>query len=200
VNPSAGSVGSLPRGLAQLLLPLENAQRDKRPPGVRGGEAGYALTELLVVASLLVIVLGAILMLGDTSQRVAPKETERANVIREAQVGLHRMTRELRHAYEDVAVTGSTMAADVLAQDGVSYDCSRPHPTNSDYTRCVRYVNGVAGDVVVDRVLNGDAVFTLTPPDYVRAVVEVSAAGDLRHGYDHRILLEDGFYMRNLDG
>jgi type II secretory pathway pseudopilin PulG len=186
--------------LAQLLLPLENAHRDKRSPGVRRGEAGYALIELLVVASLLVIVLGAILTLGETSQRVAPKESERANVIREAQVGLHRMTRELRHAYEDVAVTPSTMAADVLGRDGVSYDCSQPHPTNANYTRCLRYVNGVGGEVVIDRVLNGDAVFTLTPPDYVHATVEVNAGGDLKNGYDHPILLEDGFYMRNLDG
>ena len=130
---------------------------------------------------------------------MAPKETERAHVIREAQVGMHRMTRELRHAYQNVSVTGSTVQADVLSQDGVSYDCNQPHPTNPAYTRCLRYVGGAGGEVVVDRVLNGDAVFTLTPPDYVRAVVEVNAGGDLKNGYDHPIPLEDGFYMRNLD-
>jgi hypothetical protein len=195
--------------LAQLLLPLEHAHRDKRPPRARGGEAGYALTELLITTSLLVIVLGAVLTLGETSQRVAPKETERAHVIREAQTGLHRMTRELRHAYDSdpdpdqdsLVVTPSTVHADVIGlDDPVSYDCNQPHPTNPSYTRCLRYVNGVGGEVVVDRVLNGDAVFTLTPPDYVRAVVEVGAGGDLKNGYDYPILLEDGFYMRNLDG
>jgi hypothetical protein len=54
--------------------------------------------------------------------------------------------------------------------------------------------------VVIDRVLNGAAVFSLTPPDYVGATVEVAARGGLEDGHDHRIILEDGFYMRNLDG
>jgi hypothetical protein len=53
---------------------------------------------------------------------------------------------------------------------------------------------------VIDRVLNGAAVFSLTPPDYVGAIVEVAARGGLEDGHDHRIILQDGFYMRNLDG
>jgi hypothetical protein len=165
-----------------------------------------------VVTSLLAIVLGAVLTLGETSQRIAPRESERAQVIREAQVGLHRMTRELRHAYDadpdpavvSLSVTPSTVVADVIAPSGpradVSYDCNQPHPTNPDYTRCLRYVNGTGGEVIVDRVLNGDAVFTFTSPDYVRVEIEVAAAGDLKNGYAHPILLEDGFYMRNLNG
>jgi hypothetical protein len=43
-------------------------------------------------------------------------------------------------------------------------------------------------------------VFALAAPDYVGAKVEVAARGDLKNGYEHRIVLEDGFYMRNLDG
>jgi type II secretory pathway pseudopilin PulG len=203
-----------------VLQPRDNAQRDQRPPAARGGgEAGYALTELLVVTSLLVIVLGAILTLGETSQRIAPKESERANVIREAQVGLHRMTRELRHAYGGVDssggldVPGPRVEAQVLMASGtqtVTYECDVPHPTDSAYTRCMRYVGtSTDGELVVDRVLNGNSVFEIknldaasgdTRPDYVRAVVEVGARGDLQSGYDHRVVLDDGFYMRNLDG
>jgi hypothetical protein len=172
------------------------------------GEDGYGLIELMVVASLLVIVLGAILALAETTQRIAPKETERAHVIRDAQVGLHRMTRELRHAYLAPTVTGSTIQASVLGAGGgtktVSYQCNQAHPTDSAYTRCLRYVlsggTWTGGEVIVDRVLNGSTVFTLTPPDYVRAAVEVSARGDRREGHTHRVVLEDGFYMRNLDG
>jgi Tfp pilus assembly protein PilX len=162
----------------------------------------------MVVASLLVIVLSAILALGETTQRIAPKESERAHVIREAQVGLHRMTRELRHAYQAPTVSGSAMQANVLGTNGatatVRYDCDEAHPTDLTYTQCVRQVfssgSWSAEELVIDRVLNGTTVFDLTPPDYVSATVEVAARGDLNDGYDHRVILEDGFYMRNLDG
>jgi hypothetical protein len=190
-----------------VLLPLENAHRDKRPPRPRRDEAGYALTELLLVASLLAIVLGAVLGLGETSQRIAPKESERAQVIRETQVGLHRMTRELRHAYQPPTVTGATIEANVVdgaAGRTVRYACNVAHPSNSAYTRCLRYevVGGTpgAGELVIDRVLNGSAVFSTPSSSYVRALVEVAAAGDLKNGYDHRVVLDDGFYMRNIDG
>jgi len=188
-----------------VLLPLDNAQRDERYPRTRRGEAGYALVELLVVASLLVIVLGAVLTLGETSQRIAPRESERAQVIREAQVGLHRMTRELRHTYQAPTVTGSTIQATVT--DGgttrtVRYDCNVTSTSNPDYKQCVRSVVGVTGSntVVIDRVLNGTSVFTLTGTNYVRALVEVAAKGDLNDGYDHRVVLDDGIYMRNISG
>jgi hypothetical protein len=178
-----------------------------RPPAARGSEAGYALTELLLVSSLLVIVMGAILALGETSQRIAPKESERALVIREAQVGLHRMTRELRHAYTTPTVTGPTIEATVpngSTGRTVRYACNVAHPTNTAYTRCLRYVvvGGVpgAGEVVIDRVLNGTSVFTLHGTNYVAALVEVAAKGDLENGYDHRVALDDGFYMRNISG
>jgi Tfp pilus assembly protein PilX len=179
-------------------------------PETCSGEAGYALTELLLVAGLLVIVLGAVLTLGETSQRIAPKETERAMVIREAQVGLHRMTRELRQAFPTPApeITASRAEASVPplvsgAGTRVVYDCNVTSLTNPDYKQCVRYVEDAggslsAGQVIVDRVLNGSSVFTLTGTNYVRALVEVAAKGDLKDGYDHRVVLDDGFYMRNI--
>jgi hypothetical protein len=176
----------------------------------------------MMVASLLVIVLGAILMLGEASQRIAPRETERALVIREAQVGMHRMTRELREAHNVVtpAAGGSGAVIDVWvpttagSQKRVSYECNVAHPTEATYTRCVRYDVSAAGvksngQVVVDRVLNGAVGSTLPvfvrgsvasqTDEYVKATVEVAARGDRRTGYSSKILLEDGFYMRNLD-
>jgi hypothetical protein len=177
----------------------------------------------MMVASLLVIVLGAILMLGEASQRIAPRETERALVIREAQVGMHRMTRELREAHNVVtpAAGGSGAVIDVWVPTStspferrVSYECNVAHPTDAAYTRCVRYDVSAAGvksngQVVVDRVLNGAVGSTLPvfvrgsvasqTDEYVKATVEVAARGDRRTGYSSKILLEDGFYMRNLD-
>jgi type II secretory pathway pseudopilin PulG len=192
-----------------MLSTRDTTQAAHPPLGDRSGEAGYGLVELMVVCALLIIVLGAILALGETTQRIAPKESERAHVIREAQVGLHRMTRELRHANAAPAVTGSTMQATVLVAGGVSrtvsYECNAAHPTDTAYTRCIRYdltadPTKSNGQVVVDRVLNGATVFSLTPPDYVAATVEVAARGNLKDGYDHRVILEDGIYMRNLSG
>jgi hypothetical protein len=202
------------------LLSRGHPRRQGSPtPETCSGEAGYALTELLLVAGLLVIVLGAVLTLGETSQRIAPKETERAMVIREAQVGLHRMTRELRQAFPTEApdITASRVEASVPPLVGgvgtrVVYDCNVTSPKNSAYKQCVRYVEGAggslsAGEVIVDRVLNGAPGSTIpvfergTAPatDYVKATVEVAARGERKTGYSSKVLLEDGFYMRNLD-
>ena len=202
------------------MLPRPNtAHRDLRPTVPDRGEAGYALTELLLVSSLLVIVLGAVLMLGEASQRIAPRETERATVIRDAQVGMHRMTRELREAHSVVSPAAGASAAGFDAwvpttsgQRRVSYECNVAHPTDSAYTQCVRYDVSAAGvksnpQVVVDRVLNGAAGSTLPvfvrgsapTADYVKTTVDVAARGDRKTGYSSKVLLEDGFYMRNLD-
>lgn len=215
-----------PTRLGSGILLVLSTQRDftqgAHPrPGEGSGEAGYALTELLLVSSLLVIVLGAILMLGEASQRIAPRETERAIVIRDAQVGMHRMTRELREAHSVVSPAAGASAAVFDAwvptstspfQRRVSYECNAAHPTDSAYTQCMRYDVTAAGvksngQVVVDRVVNGAAGSTLpvfvrgsTPAtDYVKTTVEVAARGDRREGHSSKILLEDGFYMRNLD-
>jgi hypothetical protein len=207
--------------LAQLLLPLENAQREKRTPGGRGGEAGYALTELLVVATLLVVVLGAILALGETTQKMTPRDTERAHAIREAQVGLHAMTKQMRQAYDLSTPTHSApteYTLDVTLRDGrrFSFECDQPHPTVTAYNRCVRFpvVGGVkgTGTVLIDRVLNGPAAGVSNPTPvftyetnaagtttYVHVSIEVPAKGDLRSGHEHEIVLYDGVYMRNLD-
>jgi hypothetical protein len=205
-----------------VLPSLETAHRDVRPAAADRGEAGYALTELLLVATLLAIVLGAILALGETTQRIAPRDTERAHVIREAQVGLHSMTRQLREAADmtdppHTAATASTL--DVTLRDGsrYSFECNVAHPTQTGYNRCVRFpvVEGVKqtdqGMVLIDRVLNGPAGTGSTNPifqyetnlagivTYVRVAIHVPAKGDLAEGHDHDVVLDDGVYMRNLD-
>jgi hypothetical protein len=207
--------------LAKVLPTPDTAHRDLRPTAPGRGEAGYALTELLLVSSLLVIVLGAILALGDTTQRITPRDTERAHVIREAQVGLHGMTRQLRQAADmevppHEAATGSTL--DMTLRDGsrYSYECDQPHPTEEGYNRCVRFpvIGGVKqtqGTVLIDRVLNGPAGTGSSNPifqyetnlagivTYVHVAIHVPAKGDLKDGHDYAVVLENGVYMRNLD-
>jgi hypothetical protein len=209
--------------IGQVLPRLNTAHREHRPSAPDRGEAGYALTELLLVSSLLAIVLGAILALGETTQRIAPRDTERAHVIREAQVGLHGMTRQLRQAADMTvppheAATASTL--DVTLRDGTrwSFECDEPHPTEAGYNRCVRFpfdVNGVKqtgeGMVLIDRVLNGPAGTGATNPifryemnvagivTYVHVSIHVPAKGGLKEGHDYDVVLDDGVYMRNLD-
>jgi prepilin-type N-terminal cleavage/methylation domain-containing protein len=183
---------------------------------VRAQQSGFTLIELLVVTGALTFVLAAILSLAETSEKLAPQDQERAHVIREAQIGLHRMTRELRQAHAINSSTGYSIDFNVGktgSSKRVVYDCGQAHPTQSTWRRCLRWEVGAGGttsplEVIVDRVLNtqagaGPAVFTYQVKDgrivYATAHVEVPAKGDLQSGHKHRVVLDDGVYMRNFD-
>jgi hypothetical protein len=196
-----------------MLPRLDTAHRNLRPTAAHGGEAGYALTELLLVAALLVVVLGAVLTFGQTTQQLAPRDSERSHVIQEGQVGLHRMTSELRKAHAVNDRGPYFMDVQVLvngADTRVRYACDVAHPTESTYRRCLRFVNGATtGELVVDRVLNAadsppDPVFSYTTDaggvnvTHVQARIELPARGDLQNGHQHRITYSDGFYPRNI--
>ncbi len=170
-------------------------------------EAGFTLLEVTITAALLGIVIVAILAVADTGQDLAPKDQQRAHAIRDAQTGLHEMTRELRQARQVRSAGPSSLSVRVLvggALTDVTYRCDQPHPTAPTYTRCVRSAGG-ASRMVIDRVLNGGSVFEYTRSSrsgvitYVRAKLEVPAKGDLKDGHPHRVVLDDGFYMRNLN-
>jgi competence protein ComGC len=174
-------------------------------------DAGFTLVEVLVVAMTLSFVLIALLSLSDTTQKLAPKDQERAHVLRESQVGLHRMTRELRQAYDMTTWNDYVMDVNVKvngADKRVVYKCDQAHPTDSGFYRCVRYevfVNGstTPQETVIDRVAK-TTVFTYPTlkngkPLYVTAKVEVPSKGDLKDGYKYRDVLDDGFFLRNRD-
>jgi prepilin-type N-terminal cleavage/methylation domain-containing protein len=196
------------------------ADRLARPSlGALDDERGYTLLEVLLVAAVLAVVLGALLAFLGTNQKLAHKDSERSSVIRETQVGLDRMTRELRHAYQVVSNTAYALEVRAVVQGRdrhVRYSCDEAHPTEPLWRRCVRYEIGAggpgAGQLVVDRVLNlapagGSAtprpVFTYSPDaataTYVKVRVEVPAKGALREGHENSIVFDDGFYMRNRD-
>ena len=178
-------------------------------------ESGYSLIELLVAMSLSMLVLGAVLGLLEAFARAVPKETERAHVINEAQVGLDRMVRELRQAYQVVGRTPDMLH--VRLQRGgqlreVVYSCSEPHPTMKGLYRCLRWeINGGTPGpkaVVVDRTLNGPSVALdkrpfrqpqPTNPSWNTVTVSVPASGERVSGYGHAVTLSDGFHMRNCD-
>lgn len=184
--------------------------RRVRSPGSR--EDGSILIELIVVLSLLAVVLGVVFGFLSTTASDGPKETARPQAIRDAQVGLHRMTRELRQAYGVNATSYVRMDVNVRvgSQDRrVAYDCgvtASPGPR-----ACVRYEAALGaalpaqGEIIINRLLNGtqDAAGGVFFPDdpyrpgFVRTKIEVPAKGDASRGYSHKVVLDDGIYLRN---
>ena len=181
----------------------------------RADEAGYSLVELMIVASMLVVVLGAVLSLGEAVQRSTPKDLERAHSIRNTQVGLNRMTRELRQSHALVSHTDYVIEVKTWfagQERQVRYDCSASEPGETGMNRCIREeVGSSASYPVISRILNGPSsgspspVFTYTTNPageiaYVKVAVEASTKGHLKQGFTHRAAFHDGFYMRNRDG
>lgn len=180
-------------------------------------QRGMGLVELLVVMSLFLFVMVAALQFVETGERIGPKDTERANAIREQQVGLYRMVRELRQAYQVLGTSPRSMEVLVrIARNGthesrhVGYYCSEEAPG-----KCIRKETPIgqplpaSGETVIERVLNWSSasqpVFEFPDdssngvrPQYVTVRVEVPAKGSRANGYRNRLTLEDGFFPRNL--
>ncbi len=165
------------------------------------------LIELLVAATVGLLVAGAALTLLDTMARIAPKDQERAHAIREAQVGLDRMTRELRQAQSVNGATATLMDIDVtigVVTRRVIYDCAKPRCMRREGLPGAEPPGG--GEVVIDRVLNGTRghpVFAYSPsgvlpPNHVEVSIAVPAAGDRKDGHAHRVVLADGLALRNV--
>jgi type II secretory pathway pseudopilin PulG len=174
---------------------------------LRRDEGGFTIIELLVSMSVLLLVLFATLQLLDSSSVMARQETDRAHAVREAQVGLDRMVRELRHA-QTVTGTATTFTATLVRQGvtrTVSFTCDAPHPTQPTTRRCLR-TEGTVTSELIDQVQPraGDPpIFTYT----------AAASGAVRHvgirlpirldggdstGYGNaRTILRDGTGLRN---
>lgn len=171
-------------------------------------ENGYTVIEFVFVSLILAVVLAATLTVLDKTVEIFPEEQERAHAVRDAQVGLAEMTRELRQAYEIVtpaagaAATG-TISVNVTLRSvdyRVSFDCT----TGGRCTRSAQtLVNGVPTGtpvtrVVLERVTNGSTVFERTTTNFVKARIEVPATGEKDAGDSHRVVLDDGFLARNV--
>lgn len=194
-----------------------------------GDQSGMSLAEVLVSMVIFVGVLAGILSLLDTSTKVAANEQERPLGEREAQVGLHRMTREIRQAYRVAVATENVIDFNVTLNDRgwhVRYECDWAPPAYA-FRQCTRQATLLPPDgsgnladnprvIVVDRVLNGttaDPVFSgWTPlltetsqPKYVKVTVKIPAGGERNNnnlgngGYKHSVVLADGVYLRNLN-
>lgn len=183
--------------------------RTNLPTRVRS-ERGLALAELLVSMLTLSVVLFALMSLLDTTAQTAPRDSERANSIREGQAGMYVMTRELRQATK-VWTPGTRQIYINLGDDRhVYYDCDVVHPDDASFRQCLRWDAPIGtelplddpGQVVVERRLPGD-VFSYKPslvnPTFVKVSLKVPQNGGRSEGYDADLVLEDGVYLRNTD-
>ena len=180
-------------------------------------EAGFTLIELLVAMGLLLVILGAVLALLDSSNTIAARDQERTHAIREAQVGVQAMTKELRQAYSMVSNTPYLIEVHVWkngADHDVTYDCTGTSSAGPPLGQCVRYETTGSGQgtasVVVARLFNNAGsgrppVFTYTAngsghTTYATVHVESPSKGERQQGYGHRVTFDDGFFLRNLNG
>jgi len=186
---------------------------------LKADERGFSLVELMVVILVLGVMMGAILGSLEATHRAAPQDQERADVIRDTQSGLNRMTRELRHAYKVTSAGKWSITAAIYKNGGtttVTYDCTSVDPSNSAYRICNRSSTGGSGSTsnapVITRVLLVQPAGGGQPPDvftydtnsaghinYVGVTVVTSAQGDRKQGYTHKVTLSDGFFLRNVD-
>jgi len=188
---------------------------------VRTEDRGFTLLEMLASTTIFVFVIGGVLGLLDATAHQAPKDQERAHAIREAQVGVHRMVRELRQTTRVLSASANAIEVEVRdsyeaggATKHVRYSCGEENPSE-----CARYevpvgqpISGASPTTVIARVLNSDqpaastrTVFaypdgTLASPLAVNVRIEVPAKGERSKGHPHSVILEDGFTVRSGSG
>src|SRR3712207_5951738 len=143
---------------------------------LRTDERGFTLIEQLVVAIGLVFIVSAIAGMTEVAERMAPQDNARNHTVREAQTGIDRMTRELRHA-DQLTVTGTNLVDARVQMRGrpvaynVRYDCRGLMPGSASLRRCVRTEPGgsARSEVVVENVRNATSaarpLFAVTARD-----------------------------------
>ncbi len=187
-----------------------------------GAEEGFSLPEILITMSLLIVLLTILVQPLMSGSRIANRELKRAVSVSSGELALYQMTRELRQSSAVYSATSTQI--DVAVTSGgttrrVIYKCDS-QPVGSAYKQCVRASStdlsvapSITGaPVVVSSLINGTAddsntpVFGYTPtataPTYVTINLLVPASngagGGYLTGYQHRIALNGGVYLRNL--
>ena len=170
-------------------------------------ERGFSLIELLVGMLILVLLMLATFSVLDDSTKVALRDNERTSAIREAQVGLDRMIRELRHTRLVNSATAQRLDVNVTRRGTdtrVVFDCGVAVPGATGLRRCTRTPAGGNAEVLVDRVRDIGAdtsAFTYTPvaaPTHVRVRLGVAVDGGRKGGYKQNLVLTDGTALRNV--
>jgi prepilin-type N-terminal cleavage/methylation domain-containing protein len=167
-------------------------------------QSGFTLVELLVAMPIALVVLSMAMLAIGVVVRNEQRAREHSEALRDQQIGLERMTRELREATSFRFLTSQLVEFDAYVRPGggagtlrkIRYDCSSG-------TKCVREEGPIGGalagsKVIIDALVNPD-VFEPEPdfvnPRFVGVVARVRIAGDTKR---HLITLRDGVELRNL--
>ncbi len=198
---------------ARLPPPAGARAAGKRTRGLAAAEAGFTLIELLVASAIAITVFAGTMVLLESSTQVQSRDAEWVLTMQQNRAGLARMIQEIRQATKvEEAKAG---AIEFLARIGgksliIKYDCSVAE-TGTTFDECVRRAASegeslpTAGTQVATAILNGSSVFSYTPSSTAATVatvkLEVPAEGTLKQtggAYTHKVVLENGAFMRNL--
>jgi prepilin-type N-terminal cleavage/methylation domain-containing protein len=184
-------------------------------------EDGFTLVELLVTILILGLVMGATVSMLSTTYAIVPGDIEASHSIEDAQVGINRMTRELRQAttiavYDaSAAVAGSNPSGDQIRADFgtaatakvVIFQCNITSGALKACTRKEGTVGsaptfGAGGSKLVDSISNGATkVFSQpagTPVKFYRVFIKIKSIGNVKSPRSgHSTTIDDGFYARN---
>ena len=169
---------------------------------------GFTLVELLIAASMSLLVLGVGVALMTTGLRNEPRVVEKAGEIQQARVAMERLTREIRQGDSVISATetdlslithvnsatcgGATSSQSMLCR--VTYSCAAEACTriesNPDGT-------GATAPVIVVSGITSSSVFSYTPTAADPSYIGLSLLFPADDGGDS-ITLTDGVTMRNV--
>jgi len=165
-------------------------------------QGGFTLVELVVVASLLMVVLGAILGVLESLTNTEHTTSLRIDDEQSARVTLAQLERDVRGA-QGLVVQGtapSSTALELLMADGSSqvewvFDLSGGHTlTRSENGSTTVVLNGVVGGGFSYSDATGQSSAWLTPGDIARCTTVVQAAlavGDHPHTAPQSLTVQD---------
>lgn len=174
-------------------------------------ERGYTLIELLVAATIGMLVLGGGVMIFVSAVRSEPRTADKVGSIQEGRVAVERITRELRQGADVADATSDRLelvtyvkqascaggAATSSIPCRVTYSCSE-----GTCTRTVEEPDGGEAGPTVQVVedLSSDAVFEYSGGEAEGApeFIEVSLSFASREGGP--VVVADGVALRNLGG
>lgn len=190
-----------------------SAERRRRGAALLADEAGFTLVELLIAASLSVLIGGAALGMMDASTPLSNEEFMRQAAVGEGRAGLQRMVRELRGATRINSTAGNLLDFNSTTPSGsrrIVYACDDSSLVVG-LRACTRYSGAVGaavanGQIVVDRLVNGTTsqpVFRYSPdrirPTQVKVQVVLPTRAESPVGYTHRVVINDAAFLRNID-
>lgn len=177
----------------------------RRASALRREEGGLTLIELLIAATLGLVVIGAAMTVFIGVIRSEPRTTSKVTAIQEARVTVDRMTRELRQGVDTPITSPSQLAIITYVKAAI---CGGAAASSSIVCRvtykceggaCIRFVsqpNGSAPGPAI-RVVGGlasSSVFSYLPgaadPTYVGVSLALETGGD-------PVILGDGVALRN---